>query len=259
MKSSGFIASIAATRKRPALFTMMSGAPPNSCRRRFPAAATDCRSVMSHSTAIADCPSPRATSSSSGLSRDASATRPPAFASCRAISAPIPFDAPVTIAVRPASSVTGLACVGKSQKLIPRLRVVPEDTAKRRRYCLRVLLLNAPHHHAEVIRLDHNSHAERIENLADRLGDLVGQPLLHLETLRKDIHDSRQLGETDDSSVGDVCDVRLSVERQHVVLAERVQLDVAHHHHVFVRLLEQRVADHFPHVLLVTPCEPGER
>jgi hypothetical protein len=52
----------------------------------------------------------------------------------------------------------------------------------------------------------------------------------------------------DDAAVRDVGDVRLAVERQHVVLAQRVQLDVAHHHHPLAVDLEQRVADDVAHV-----------
>ena len=75
------------------------------------------------------------------------------------------------------------------------------------------------------------------------VGDLLGEPLLHLQAAREHLDDARQLGQPDDAAVRDVRDVRLAEERQHVVLAQRVELDVAHHHHVLVLLLEQRVAD----------------
>ena len=70
-----------------------------------------------------------------------------------------------------------------------------------------------------------------IEHVLDRLRDLLGEPLLHLEPAREHLDDARQLREPDDAPVGDVRDVRLAEEGQQVVLAERVQLDVAHHHH----------------------------
>ncbi len=53
--------------------------------------------------------------------------------------------------------------------------------------------------------------------------------------------------------------MRAAEERQHVVFAHRVQLDVAHHHHVLVALLEERIADDLARALLVAPREPGQR
>ena len=63
----------------------------------------------------------------------------------------------------------------------------------------------------------------------------------------------------DDAAARDVGDVHPAEERQHVVLAQRVELDVAHHHHVLVRLVEQRVANDLSGVHPVTPREPRER
>ena len=53
-------------------------------------------------------------------------------------------------------------------------------------------------------------------------------------------------------SVGDVGDVRLAVKRQHMVFAERVQLDVLHEHHLFVLFAERRGADDFERILFVS-------
>src|SRR5689334_11514089 len=44
-----------------------------------------------------------------------------------------------------------------------------------------------------------------------------------------------------------------------MVLAHAVELDVAYHHHRFVRLLEQGVANDVGNLLLVSPREPAER
>jgi hypothetical protein len=43
---------------------------------------------------------------------------------------------------------------------------------------------------------------------------------------------------------GDVGDVHLAEEREQMVLAQRVHLDVLDEHHVVVALLEERVAHH---------------
>ena len=76
--------------------------------------------------------------------------------------------------------------------------------------------------------------AGRLEHVHDRVGDLVGEPLLHLEPAGEDVHDAGHLGEAEDLAVGDVGDVGPAEERQQVVLAQRVELDVAHHDHALV-------------------------
>jgi hypothetical protein len=43
-----------------------------------------------------------------------------------------------------------------------------------------------------------------------------------------------------------------------VVLAEGVELDVAHEDHVLVRLLEYRLADHLPRIHPVAARQPGQ-
>ena len=58
---------------------------------------------------------------------------------------------------------------------------------------------------------------------------------------------------------GDVRDVRAAEEGKHVVLAQRVQLNVAHHDHALVRFVEQRIADHLRRVEPVPAGEPGQR
>ncbi len=48
-------------------------------------------------------------------------------------------------------------------------------------------------------------------------------------------------------------------ERQQMVLAKAIQLDVAHHHHVLVLLVEQRVADDVFDALTVPSRQPAQR
>ena len=101
--------------------------------------------------------------------------------------------------------------------------------------------------------------ARGLEHVHDRVGDLVGEPLLHLEPAGEDVHDAGHLGEADDLAVGDVGDVGPAEERQHVVLAHRVQLDVPHHDHALVGLLEHGVADDVLDRHPVALGEPAER
>jgi hypothetical protein len=57
----------------------------------------------------------------------------------------------------------------------------------------RILLLHAPHHHAEVLRLDHDADAIGADALLDRVRNLIGQPFLDLEPTREVIDHPRQL------------------------------------------------------------------
>src|SRR5205814_10147514 len=140
--------------------------------------------------------------------------------SLRAISSPIPREAPVTIAVRPATEFTRLLSgVREPEEFVPCFRIIAENSAQRRCDRLRVLLLHAAHHHAEMEGLDDNSTPSRMQDRANRLSNLVREAFLHLQSPRKDIDDSRKLRQSDNPSVRDIRDVRLSIERQHVLLA----------------------------------------
>ena len=71
--------------------------------------------------------------------------------------------------------------------------------------------------------------------------DLHGEPLLHLEPAREHLDEARDLREPDDAAVRDVRDVDAPEERQQVVLAQAVEVDVLHEDHLVVADLEQRV------------------
>ena len=121
---------------------------------------------------------------------------------------------------------------------------------------VRELCFSTPaHHHAEVGGLDDDADAARLQRIHDRIGDLVGEALLHLQAAGEHVHDAGRLGEAHDAAMRDVRHVRPAEERQHVVLAQRVELDVLHQDHALVRLLEERVADHLLERLRIAPRE----
>src|SRR5262249_55203857 len=136
-----------------------------------------------------------------------------------------------------AGSGRGYAATDQAEELLSRAGVRPEDPAEGAGNGPGILFLDAPHHHTEVFGFDDHAYAARSKNLFHRGRDLLGQPLLHLEPPGKYIDYSRQLGQPHDPAVRDVGDMGPPEERKHVVLAETVELDVAHHHHVLVRLL----------------------
>src|SRR5580704_12532821 len=192
--------------------------------------------------------------------RETATTLAPAARSASAVAAPIPRDAPVTSAVRPASKSRSVLVVGEPQKLIARLRVVTEAAAQGAGDGLGVLLLHAAHHHAQVLGLDDDADAARAERLLEGQCDLLGEPLLDLEPPGIYIDDAGHLREADDAAIRDLRHVRAAEERQHVVLAQRVELDVPHHDHALVPgLLEQRIANDLRGVHRVAAREELER
>src|SRR5688572_30011657 len=108
----------------------------------------------------------------------------------------------------------------QSQEFVASHRAVPELTAKRAGDRPRVLLLDASHHHAKVLCLDDHANTSGLEHFLDRARDLFSEALLYLKAPREDLHESRQLRQSDNPSVRDVGDVRLTEKRKHVMLAE---------------------------------------
>src|SRR5204863_2649267 len=90
----------------------------------------------------------------------------------------------------------------------------------------RVLLLHAAHRHAEMLPFEHHADTDRTDFLENGFRDLVGEPLLDLETSREDVDEPWDLAQTHDLAVRDVGDVALAEERQQVVLAEAVEVNV---------------------------------
>src|SRR5260370_30459586 len=65
----------------------------------------------------------------------------------------------------------------------------------------------------------------RLQQTRELVGDLDPDALLDGEAASKDAHEPRQLGDADDLLVRDVADVRMPVERERVVLAQREEFD----------------------------------
>ena len=113
------------------------------------------------------------------------------------------------------------------EELAPQRLVLVVQAAPDRRDRDGAVLLDAAHRGAEVRRLEPTATPRAPVELAQPVGDLLGDPLLHREPPRVEPHEPRQLGDAEDLVAGDVADVRAAVERQRVVLAERVEADRA--------------------------------
>ena len=66
------------------------------------------------------------------------------------------------------------------------------------------------HHHAEVLGLDHDRHARRMQRFHQRVCHLHGELLLNLQPAGEDVDDARDFGKADHFAVRDVGDVRLA-------------------------------------------------
>ena len=88
-----------------------------------------------------------------------------------------------------------------------------------------------------MLGLDDDPDAPRREPLVEPVGDLLSQALLHLQAARERFDDTRQFGQAEDALTGQVPDVGDTVERQEVVLAERLKGDVPGEHEFVVALV----------------------
>src|SRR5215469_8080729 len=168
---SGDVSATGAIRKAPALFTSKSGAPPNS---RSAARTTDSMpSGAARSTRSSMVPG----WASASPVRETARTRAPAAPSAPTTARPIPRDPPVTTAVRlangetarpgeaslarpaPELSAAGPGSIRETEKFIARLGVRAERASYRAGDRFRVLLLDAAHHHAQVLRFDDHADA----------------------------------------------------------------------------------------------------
>ncbi len=124
--------------------------------------------------------------------------------------------------------------VDEVEELGSRLLVFFEEAAQCARGGGGVDLLDAAHLHTHMARLDHDGDPFGIKRLHDRFGDLLCQLLLDLHTAGEDIDDTRYLGETHHLAVRDVGDMGPPDDRQQVVLAGRVELDILDEYHLIV-------------------------
>src|SRR5687767_7488375 len=146
----------------------------------------------------------------------------------------------------------------EGQKLLSGSEVVAENAGYRRGHHGRVLLLHAAHHHAEMARLDHHAHAFGIDRFHDLARNVLGESLLKLQPARVDVDQPRKLAHAEHLAIRDVTNMAATEERQHVVLAKAVHLDVLHDHHAARLLGEEGIVDHLLHVGAVAMREKAE-
>jgi hypothetical protein len=137
-------------------------------------------------------------------------------------------------------------------ELLASLLVIPEHPVHGAGDDVGVLLLDAAHPHAEMLGLDHHPDALGLELLHEDIRELRGHPLLDLEAAREHVREARDLGDPDDLAARQIRDVDLPEERQEVMLAKRVEIDVLDDDHLGVLFGEERSIDDGFRVLGVT-------
>ena len=105
---------------------------------------------------------------------------------------------------------------------------------------------------------DHR-HTERVDLLTNGLGNLIRHPLLYLQPPREYVDEPGDLAETDHARLRNVGDVALAEERQQVMLAQTIEVDVLHDDHLVVVHREERVVEHFVDVGAVAAGQKRER
>src|SRR5437764_12033167 len=111
------------------------------------------------------------------------------------------------------------------EKLAPQLRLLVVKAAPKGRHRARALFLDTAHLRAEMRRLDVHRHAARLDEIDQRIRDLLSETLLHGEATSIEPHESRQLRDPEDLVPSDVRDMHGAVERQRVTLADREERD----------------------------------
>ena len=113
---------------------------------------------------------------------------------------------------------------------------VAERSQKPRRHGRDARLGDAADRHAGVLGLEQHRDAARLEHFIDGDRDLRGQMLLRLQPARIDVDEAGEFRQTDHALDRPVGDMRLAVERHHVMLAMRGETDVADEHEIVVGL-----------------------
>src|SRR5260370_31382041 len=126
--------------------------------------------------------------------------------------------------IKPAGPLEVGDALNQAHELGARLGISLEDAQHTAGEDAAVLLFDAPHLHAQVVGLDDDADADRLEEFLQALGDLPRHPLLHLETPAVKLDQAWQLAEADQPPLPAVADMHPAEERQQVMLSKRVSL-----------------------------------
>src|SRR3990172_70647 len=129
------------------------------------------------------------------------------------------------------------------EKLLPGQRIRGKRATKRAGDHASIGLLDSAHHSAQVQAFDDYANPVRVQAGVYEIGDLAGHPFLDLQPAGEEIDNPRYFLKAHYLSVWQIGDMRLAKEWQHVMLAQAVEFDVAHDHHLVVLLVEDGIVD----------------
>src|SRR2546425_688953 len=142
------------------------------------------------------------------------------------------------------------------QEFVSSVLIVFEGAGHRTGHGYRVLLLDAAHDHAEVLRLNDYGHAARMNFFINRICNLSSQPLLHLKASGIHVHQPRYLAQADDTAIWNVPYMAFSEERKQMMLAQAEELDVSNDNHFVISDIEQSLVQQ---IIRVHPVTAGEK
>jgi len=118
---------------------------------------------------------------------------------------------------------------------------------------------NSPDLHAGVRRFYDDSHPERMQGFLDAVADLLGKAFLDLKAAGIGFDDARNLAETGDAAVRNVCNVALPHERQHVVFAGGKKFDILYKDHLTVTFFKESLVYDSYAVFVIPFCQELQR
>src|SRR5690348_5544731 len=105
------------------------------------------------------------------------------------------------------------------QKLVSSFFVVPERSEHGARYGSGMLLLDTPHHHAEMPGFANHAYADGVYQFLDGLSNLLRKTFLDLKASRECVYQPRDLAESDNLLIRQISDVHLPKKGQQMMFA----------------------------------------
>ena len=184
-----------------------------------------------------------------------------AFCGCsniRTVSLPQPEGALITMK-RGFVFLSILSPVDQGEEFAAHLFVRTESAEHGGRDHFRILFFNTAHHHAKMLTFENDSHAFRIHALHYRFGDLFCKFFLNLQSSCETVNYTRKFRNPKNLPARNVTDRASSVKRKHVILAHRINLNVAKNDHVIRARFKNRVVYDLAGSLPISSGEERQR
>src|SRR5690606_4721691 len=133
-----------------------------------------------------------------------------------------------------ACSLYPVAAVNEAQKLCSRACIVAEGAQHFACDHRNAALVHAASGHALMDGVDDDADTTWLENFVDAVSDLSGELLLDLEPSRVAVYHASKLADAHHLVGRQIANVRPTDDRRHVMLAMRLELDVAQDDHLIV-------------------------